>query len=53
MLDGMGLTGAEGVFRRVAEVTMTVLRHNRSMLMSVLESFIHDPLVEWSRSGTL
>ena len=29
MLDGMGLSGAEGVYRRVSEVTMTVLRNNR------------------------
>lgn len=51
MLDGMGLSGYEGCFRRVAEVTMTVLRGNRDMLLSVLESFIHDPLVEWTTSS--
>ena len=49
MLDGMGLSGYEGVFRRVSEVAMGVLRSNKDMLLSVLESFIHDPLVEWSR----
>lgn len=27
---------------------MSVLRGNRDMLVSVLESFIHDPLVEWN-----
>jgi serine/threonine-protein kinase ATR len=47
MLDGMGLAGYEGVFRRVSEVAMGVLRGHRDMLVSVLESFIHDPLVEW------
>ena len=50
MLDGMGLAGYEGVFRRVSEVAMGVLRGNKEMLTSVLESFIHDPLVEWTRT---
>jgi hypothetical protein len=47
MLDGMGLAGYEGVFRRVAEVALSCIRGNKDMLISVLESFIHDPLVEW------
>lgn len=51
MIDAFGLTGYEGVFRRVCEVTMHLLRENKETLRSVLESFIHDPLVEWSRKG--
>ena len=50
MLDGMGLCGYEGVFRLVSEAAMRVLRANRDMLVSVLESFVHDPLVEWARN---
>jgi serine/threonine-protein kinase ATR len=38
-----------GVYRRSCEVTMKILRLNRDTLMSVLETFIHDPLVEWSQ----
>jgi serine/threonine-protein kinase ATR len=45
----MGVTGYEGVFRKAGEVTMRLLRANSDTLMSVLESFIHDPLVEWNR----
>jgi serine/threonine-protein kinase ATR len=37
-----------GVFRRACEVTMQILRENKDSLMSVLESFVHDPLVEWT-----
>lgn len=48
MVDAMGLTGYEGVFRRVCEFTLRILRMNREALMSVLETFIYDPLVEWS-----
>lgn len=51
MIDAFGITGYEGVFRRVGEVTMQLLRGNQATLRSVLESFIHDPLVEWGRRG--
>ena len=51
MLDALGLWGYEGVFRRCAEVTMTVLRQSKETLLSVLEPFIHDPLVEWKKAG--
>jgi hypothetical protein len=47
MVDGLGVTGVEGVFRKACEVTMTLLRENKDSLMSVLDAFIHDPLVEW------
>ncbi|MCO5595170.1 hypothetical protein L7F22_049209 [Adiantum nelumboides] len=50
MVDGLGITGYEGVFSRVCEITLSVLRANRETLMSVLETFIHDPLVEWTKS---
>jgi len=52
MVDAMGLAGYEGVFRRVSELTLQVLRTNRDTLMSVLETFIHDPLVEWTKKIT-
>jgi serine/threonine-protein kinase ATR len=49
LVDALGVTGYDGVFRRAGEVTMRLLRDNSDTLMSVLESFIHDPLVEWNR----
>lgn len=49
MVDAFGIQKYEGVFRRACEVTMSVLRANKDMLMNVLETFIHDPLVEWSK----
>lgn len=36
-----------GVFRLACENTLQLLRDNRDTLMSVLDAFIHDPLVEW------
>ncbi|WVO13494.1 hypothetical protein L204_101114 [Cryptococcus depauperatus] len=42
MVDALGVTGVE-------EITMDILRSNSDSLMSVLEAFVHDPLVEWAR----
>ncbi|KAF6176279.1 hypothetical protein GIB67_023570 [Kingdonia uniflora] len=50
MIDGLGITGYEGIFLRVCEIMLSVLRTHREMLMSVLETFIHDPLVEWTKT---
>ncbi|XP_062175775.1 serine/threonine-protein kinase ATR isoform X2 [Alnus glutinosa] len=50
MIDGLGITGYEGIFLRVCEITLSVLRTHRETLKSVLETFIHDPLVEWTKS---
>ncbi|ELU38352.1 phosphatidylinositol 3- and 4-kinase, putative [Rhizoctonia solani AG-1 IA] len=47
MVDGFGVTGVEGAFRTACEVTMHLLRDNYGSLISVLDAFVHDPLVEW------
>lgn len=48
IVDAFGLTGYNGVFSKVAELTLGVLRRNRETLKGVLESFLIDPHVEWS-----
>ena len=45
MVDGMGLCGFEGVYRRVMETCMSVLRTNRETLLSVLEPFLQASIV--------
>lgn len=47
VVDGMGITGTEGVYRIACELVMKLLRDYKDCLMNVLEAFIHDPLVEW------
>jgi FKBP12-rapamycin complex-associated protein len=37
----------EGHFRFTSEHVMTVLRDNRTSVMSMLEAFLDDPLVQW------
>eukprot|EP01034_Spumella_vulgaris_P021660 gene21660-27701_t len=51
MVDAMGVAGVEGTFRRTLEVAMSLLRANKDTLMSVLEPFLRDPTVAWSRNG--
>jgi phosphatidylinositol kinase/protein kinase (PI-3 family) len=43
----LGLTGVEGVFRIACENVLEVMRSNREMLMTLLEAFVYDPLVDW------
>ncbi|THH16411.1 hypothetical protein EW146_g4222 [Bondarzewia mesenterica] len=47
IVDGLGVAGVEGLFRIACENVMQLLRDNKDTLMSVLDAFIHDPLVEW------
>uniref|UniRef100_A0ACD5ZFU0 Uncharacterized protein n=1 Tax=Avena sativa TaxID=4498 RepID=A0ACD5ZFU0_AVESA len=51
MIDGLGIAGYEGVFLKVCEITLSVLRSHKEALMTVLETFIHDPLVEWTKTS--
>jgi hypothetical protein len=44
----LGPGGADGVFSSVATQCMDVLRNNRDILMTLLETFVHDPLLDWA-----
>ncbi|RPA73622.1 hypothetical protein BJ508DRAFT_216035 [Ascobolus immersus RN42] len=46
MVDALGVTGYEGPFRRSCEVSMVVLRENEESLMTIMETFLHDPAVD-------
>jgi phosphatidylinositol kinase/protein kinase (PI-3 family) len=37
MIDGMGVTGVEGVFRRCCEKTLSVMRANKEALVTIIE----------------
>ena len=50
IVDGMGITGTEGVFRRCCEETMNVLRENHECLLTIVEVFVYDPLYKWTLS---
>jgi serine-protein kinase ATM len=51
MVDAMGITGFEGVFRRCCEETIRVLRAEQEAILTILEVFLHDPLYRWTLSS--
>lgn len=48
LVDAMGPTGVEGVFRHSCEITTRVMRQQIDQLMSVVRPFCYDPLVSWN-----
>lgn len=50
MIDAFGPVGANGIFADSLKSAMAVLRDNRDTLLSVLEPFVKDPIIDWKRS---
>ncbi|KAK5443270.1 Serine/threonine-protein kinase tel1 [Exophiala xenobiotica] len=50
LVDGMGLTGVEGVFRRCCNFTLEALRREQEAIMTLLDVLRYDPLHSWSIS---
>ncbi|KAK7540314.1 hypothetical protein IWX49DRAFT_592680 [Phyllosticta citricarpa] len=50
IVDAMGYTGTEGVFRRCCEFTLDTLRDERDSIMTILNVLRYDPLYSWSIS---
>ncbi|ERE76122.1 serine-protein kinase ATM-like protein [Cricetulus griseus] len=48
IVDGMGITGVEGVFRRCCEKTMEVMRSSQETLLTIVEVLLYDPLFDWT-----
>ena len=38
----------QGVFRISSQISLSVLRHNTQAILSVLETFVYDPFVDWA-----
>lgn len=49
MVDALGVSGYEGGFRRSSEITLEFLRNHEDMVMTMLETFSHDPINDWSK----
>jgi len=49
LVSAMGPLGYDGIFRRSCEVTMKLMRTQKDSLLSVLNTFLYDPLVEWKK----
>ncbi|XP_069136891.1 serine-protein kinase ATM-like isoform X2 [Argopecten irradians] len=50
IVDGMGVSGVEGVFRRCCEKTMEVMHDHQEALLTILEVLLYDPINTWSMS---
>lgn len=50
LVDGMGLSGVEGPFRRCCNFTLEALRKNQDVIMTILDVLRWDPLYSWSVS---
>lgn len=50
IVDGMGVTKTEGVFRRCCEFTLEALRKEVYSIMTILDVLRYDPLYSWSIS---
>lgn len=50
VIDGLGTSGVDGVFRRCSEETLRVLREEHEVILTVLEVFKYDPLHSWTAS---
>jgi ataxia telangiectasia mutated family protein len=50
IVDGMGITKTEGIFRRCCEFTLEALRKEAYSIMTILDVLRYDPLYNWSIS---
>ncbi|OQN97437.1 hypothetical protein B0A48_16596 [Cryoendolithus antarcticus] len=50
IIDGMGVTKTEGVFRRCCEFTMDAMREDKDSIMTLLNVLRYDPLYTWTLS---
>ncbi|XP_041987435.1 serine/threonine-protein kinase SMG1 [Aricia agestis] len=47
LVTALGVTGVEGIFRLGCEHVVRTMRRGRETLLTLLEAFVYDPLVEW------
>jgi len=50
IIDAFGYAGVDGVYRHAFENTLRILRKHRGNILSIMEGFVHDPLVDWAKS---
>lgn len=50
--NALGLTRIEGAFRLSCEQVMKILRARRETLLTLLEAFVYDPLLDWTGHDT-
>ena len=46
----LGISGVQGPFQVACELSMEVMRQHRELLLTLLETFVYDPLVDWTKN---
>lgn len=44
----LGVTGIEGIYRLTCEHVLRVLKSGQETLLTLLEAFVYDPLIDWT-----
>eukprot|EP01135_Chromosphaera_perkinsii_P005703 Nk52_evm3s359 gene=Nk52_evmTU3s359 len=52
-ISALGITGVEGVFRSSCEQVLSVMRQNKETLLTLLEAFVYDPLIDWTDNSVV
>ncbi|CBZ36883.1 phosphatidylinositol 3-related kinase, putative [Leishmania donovani] len=52
LTDVMGVLGAYGPFQATCEVALRCEMKNKSAVMSIIETLLHEPLMEWRRQSS-
>ena len=50
-VDAFGPVGIEGPFRLACEISLSVMRKEKDLILSVLRPFMYDPLLDWTRAS--
>lgn len=48
VVDGMGILGTDGAFSASATLTLSILREKKDKILSVLQTLVHDPFIDWA-----
>eukprot|EP01117_Protostelium_nocturnum_P004771 TRINITY_DN1729_c0_g1_i6.p1 TRINITY_DN1729_c0_g1~~TRINITY_DN1729_c0_g1_i6.p1 ORF type:complete len:2769 (-),score=631.24 TRINITY_DN1729_c0_g1_i6:553-8859(-) len=48
VIHAMGFTGTNGYFKEACKCTLQVLRDNKEILMTLLDAFVYNPLIDWT-----
>ncbi|CAF1551290.1 unnamed protein product, partial [Adineta steineri] len=50
LIDGLGICGTEGLFKKSCEITLQLMRQYADTLITIIEVFLYDPLYQWQLS---
>lgn len=50
VIDGLGICGTEGLFKKSCEITLELMRQYADTLITIIEVFLYDPLYQWQLS---